>query len=195
VATGDKGQIGIQQAPVGEATRQLGATIIEVPSGTTTAPVPGAGNINVHSEWITQCGPDGTLCEVISGAALSTNRGLVAHVATSALPSGAATSARQDTQTTAIQNVETAVDDVNATAALRHNLFASLLKAEAVVGQEIRIDDISAGDLYIGRANDGTATSAASWEVARYYRDSAGKMLRARYRTSVVWDNRTAGWS
>lgn len=59
---------------------------------------------------------------------------------------------------------------------------------------EIRFDDIVAGDLYIGEAPDGTATSAASWKVVRYYRTATGLLTRLRYRTGVVWDSHTSGW-
>lgn len=81
-----------------------------------------------------------------------------------------------------------------ASLALRHNAAASLAKAELAVGQELRFDDVSAGDLYLGRAPDGTATADAAWEVFRYYRTAVGAITRGRYRTGVAWDNRTAGW-
>lgn len=74
--------------------------------------------------------------------------------------------------------------------------FKRLAKAEPMAGEELRFDDISAGDLYIGAAPDATATSSASWKVCRYYRDAAtGNILRARYRVGVAWDARTAGWT
>ena len=77
---------------------------------------------------------------------------------------------------------------------LRSSRVASLLKAEAGGGEELRFDDVSGGDLYIGRAADGTLTAAASWEVVRYYRTSTGVITRARYRTGVAWDLRDQGW-
>lgn len=70
--------------------------------------------------------------------------------------------------------------------------FARLLKFEPLAGEEIRRDETVTDD-YHGAAPDGTATSAASWRVARFYK-SAGLITRVRYRTGVVWDNRTAGW-
>lgn len=73
--------------------------------------------------------------------------------------------------------------------------FTSLVQAQAVPGEEIRIDDVSGGDLYHGRAADDVDTAAAAWEVVRFYRDATGQISRVRYRTDVVWDNRTAGWT
>lgn len=76
----------------------------------------------------------------------------------------------------------------------RSNAFATLLNAQAIVGQEILMDDILAGDLYIGRNADSASQAAATWEVVRIYRTSAGITTRIRYRSGVVWNNRTAGW-
>lgn len=77
------------------------------------------------------------------------------------------------------------------------SLFTSLVQAQAAPGQEIRIDDIQAGDLYHGRAADGADTAAIVWEVARLYRDGTGTVIRIRYVSGVAWDQRTnAGlWS
>lgn len=78
----------------------------------------------------------------------------------------------------------------------RNNAFATLINAQPRnLADELRLDDIAGGDLYIGRAPDTTATSAASWEVVRIYRTATGATTRIRYRTGVVWDNRTAGWT
>lgn len=77
----------------------------------------------------------------------------------------------------------------------RHNLFASLIKYEAQPGEELRADDITAGDRYHGRAADGASTAAAVWEVVRFYRTTTGEIIRTRYRTGVEWDSRTAGWT
>lgn len=75
------------------------------------------------------------------------------------------------------------------------SLFTALVQAQAVPGEEIRLDDVAGGDLYHGRAADGSATSTAAWEVIRFYRDASGRILRIRYRSDVVWDSRTAGWT
>lgn len=71
----------------------------------------------------------------------------------------------------------------------------SLTQAQIGVGEELRIDDVSGGDLYHGRAPDSTATSDASWEVVRIYRDPVTAIVtRVRYRSGVAWDARAAGW-
>lgn len=74
------------------------------------------------------------------------------------------------------------------------NSMASLIKFEAQPGEELRVDDVIGGDRYHGRAVTGTATSAASWEVVRFERDATGGILRTRYRSAVVWDDRDQGW-
>jgi len=72
--------------------------------------------------------------------------------------------------------------------------FTSLTQAQAAVGQEIRIDDVAGGDLYHGRAIDGTATSTALWEIVRMYRDaSTATIQRIRYVSGVAWDDRLSG--
>ena len=71
--------------------------------------------------------------------------------------------------------------------------FTSLLKFEPVPGQEIRADETTT-DRYHGRAEDGTATDSAVWEVVRFYKNANGDIVRARYRTGVAWDSRTSGW-
>lgn len=76
------------------------------------------------------------------------------------------------------------------------NRFKTLLKFEAVIGEELRADDVVGGDLYHGRAPDGTATSTAPWEIVRFYRDSlTGNVTRTRYRLSGSWDSRSSGWT
>lgn len=70
--------------------------------------------------------------------------------------------------------------------------FTRILKFEPIVGEEIRRDETLTDD-YHGVAPDGSLTSAAVWSVARFYK-TAGLITRVRYRTGVVWDNRTAGW-
>lgn len=73
--------------------------------------------------------------------------------------------------------------------------FDRIAKARAVAGEELRFDDVAAGDLYIGVAADGAATGAAVWGVVRYYRTAAGAITRQRWRTSVTWDDRATGWT
>ena len=73
--------------------------------------------------------------------------------------------------------------------------FDRIAKARAVVGEELRFDDVIGGDLYIGAAPEGTATSAASWDVVRYYRTAAGAITRQRYQTGIAWDDRATGWT
>lgn len=74
------------------------------------------------------------------------------------------------------------------------NAFATLLKFEPAVGEELRREELTT-DSYHGRAPDGTTTATAAWEVVRLYKDAAGEIVRARYRTGVAWDNRAAGWT
>jgi hypothetical protein len=125
------------------------------------------------------------------------------------LPAGAATAAKQlpDGHNVAISNfpatqpISVAALPLPAGAATAAGVaalapaFDTLLNFRASPGQELRADDVSGGDRYHGRANDGAATSAASWEVVRFYRDSGGNITRTRYRTGVAWDDRAAGWS
>lgn len=75
---------------------------------------------------------------------------------------------------------------------LERNEFGSLIKFEANTNEELRSDDISLGDLYHGRAVDGTATSVASWEVIRFYRTTSGLITRVRYKSGISWDNRAS---
>jgi hypothetical protein len=83
------------------------------------------------------------------------------------------------------------------TLGLRSNLFASLLKFEAQIGEELRADDIVGGDRYHGRAPDGTAEDDAAWEVVRFIRDVQANILRVQYRSDLAWDDRTnpTNWS
>lgn len=72
--------------------------------------------------------------------------------------------------------------------------FHKLLKLEPKAGEEIRRDETNTDD-YHGAAPDGTATSAAAWKVCRIYKTvGQGSIVRVRYRTGVVWDDRAAGW-
>lgn len=75
---------------------------------------------------------------------------------------------------------------------IERNEFGSLIKFEANTNEELRSDDISLGDLYHGRAVDGTATSVASWEVIRFYRTTSGLITRVRYKSGISWDNRAS---
>lgn len=103
-------------------------------------------------------------------------------VASLPLPTGAATESTLSAAKTDLDN--------------RNNAFATLINAlPNTTAQEIRMDDIAGGDLYLGRNADNAATSAATWEVVRIYRTATGATTRIRYRTGVVWDNRTAGWT
>ncbi len=76
----------------------------------------------------------------------------------------------------------------------RGNAFATLLNAQALPGQELRLDDAIGGDLYLGRNDDLAATADQTWEVVRVYRTATGLTTRIRYRTGVAWDAHTAGW-
>lgn len=73
------------------------------------------------------------------------------------------------------------------------NDFTRILKFEPRVGEEIRRDETTTDD-YHGVAADGTLTSSATWSVVRFYK-TAGLIVRVRYRTGVVWDSRTVGWT
>jgi len=67
--------------------------------------------------------------------------------------------------------------------------FTSLTQAQADPGYEVRIDDIDNGDLFHGRALDGTDTAKPVWEVVRMYR--RGLLIeRLRYRIAIAWDDR-----
>lgn len=71
--------------------------------------------------------------------------------------------------------------------------FTSLIQVQAAPGQEIRIDDIASGDLYHGRAPDRASTSAPVWEIVHFYRDADATILRIRYVSAAIWDDRTSG--
>jgi hypothetical protein len=77
-----------------------------------------------------------------------------------------------------------------ATLAALSSPFARLLKFEPAVGEEIRRDETATDD-YHGAAPDGTATSAASWRVARFRKNASGLIVRVQYRTGIAWDDRT----
>lgn len=70
--------------------------------------------------------------------------------------------------------------------------FTRLLKFEPSAGEEIRRDEGLTDD-YHGAAPDGSATTAPVWDVVRFYK-TGGLVVRARFRTGVVWDNRMSGW-
>lgn len=69
--------------------------------------------------------------------------------------------------------------------------FKRIAKAEPAVGEELRFDDISAGDLYIGAAVALTATATAIWSVVKYSRTATGVITRCQFKDSIAWDNRT----
>ena len=48
-------------------------------------------------------------------------------------------------------------------------------------------------DIYVGVAVDGSATSAAVWDVVRAYFTS-GLPVRKRLKTAIKWDDRAVGW-
>lgn len=63
--------------------------------------------------------------------------------------------------------------------------------------EEARYDipaDLTSSSIYIGVATDGTATSAASWNIVRVYFDGNKKPSRLRIQQSISWDNRATGW-
>lgn len=72
--------------------------------------------------------------------------------------------------------------------------FSRVAKANPSIGEELRFDDISAGDLYIGAAVDSTAEATLAWDVCRYYRTATGVITRCRFRSGIAWGNRTVGW-
>lgn len=54
---------------------------------------------------------------------------------------------------------------------------------------------LSNASIYAGIAPDGTATSAASWKVARIYHDANGNPSRMRIKQGalIAWDDRAVG--
>lgn len=109
-----------------------------------------------------------------------------------------ATEEKQDTANTSLASILSKIIAAPSTEAKQDDLIAQasdfkrLLKFEPVAGEEIRRDETLTDD-YHGAAPDGTATSVASWKVCRFYK-TLGKIVRVRYRTDVVWDDRTVGW-
>lgn len=79
---------------------------------------------------------------------------------------------------------------VDKEATSRQNPFASLVKFECYPTEELRADDVKAGDRFHGRALSGTATSSTAWEIVRFYRSATGDVLRLIYRTGTSWDDR-----
>lgn len=71
--------------------------------------------------------------------------------------------------------------------------FKRLLKFEPAVGEELRSENLDT-DRYHGAAPDGTATSSATWDVVRFYKDASKNIVRVRFRSGVAWDDRAAGW-
>jgi hypothetical protein len=67
--------------------------------------------------------------------------------------------------------------------------FASLIKYEAGVDQELRSEEV-VDARYHGRALDGSATSAALWEIVKFDRDGDKEIVRTRYLSGQIWDDR-----
>lgn len=70
--------------------------------------------------------------------------------------------------------------------------FTRLLKFEPSAGEEIRRDETPTDD-YHGAAPDGSNTANPVWDVVRFYK-TATLITRVRFRTGIVWDNRSSGW-
>ena len=80
----------------------------------------------------------------------------------------------------------------------RNNAFATLINAQPrSVVDEIRMDDVAGGDLFLGRNVENTATSATSWEVVKISRTATGLTTRIQYQDGISWDDRAAAgnWS
>lgn len=67
--------------------------------------------------------------------------------------------------------------------------FASLIKYEAGVTQELRSEEVSDAR-YHGRALSGSATADAVWEIVKFDRDGDREIVRTRYLAGQVWDDR-----
>lgn len=100
--------------------------------------------------------------------------------------------------------VQAVTDELGDHATDKYETWASLkvLNGDASVIDEVRRDDANDNATlysYHGRAPDGTATAAASWEVMRFTHLVAGDssaVARIQYLTGVAWDDRdSAGWS
>lgn len=79
--------------------------------------------------------------------------------------------------------------------------FSRILEKRFMDFEEVRYDipntnaGLTNGNIYIGIAEDGSATSAAVWTVVRFYFNAARKPSRSRIRKLVAWDDRAIGWS
>lgn len=63
--------------------------------------------------------------------------------------------------------------------------------------EEVRYDipgTLANGQIYVGVAPDGTATSTASWDVVRTDFDANANPTRDRIQKGIAWDSRTTGW-
>lgn len=72
-----------------------------------------------------------------------------------------------------------------------------ILQKEFADDEEVRYEipaTLASGDIYIGVADDGTATSAELWNVVRIYFDANENPTRLRLQTAIAWDNRAVGW-
>lgn len=48
--------------------------------------------------------------------------------------------------------------------------------------------------VYVGKAPQGTLTSAVAWTVQRLTYDASARLILVEVRSGVVWDNRAVGW-
>lgn len=97
----------------------------------------------------------------------------------------------------ALRNAFDAIATETTLAGLVSSRFYRLLNQNIVDGHEMRTALQESGDPnsnYFGEAPDGTATSAASWNVLRIYISSTtGKPTRWRTVTGAVWDTAITG--
>lgn len=90
------------------------------------------------------------------------------------------------------------VDNVISVSPVSADEFSRIKNKEFADTEEVRYEipaSLVSASIYTGVAADGTATSAAAWTVIRSYFDANGNPERERIRASVVWDNRTSGWT
>lgn len=78
--------------------------------------------------------------------------------------------------------------------------FSRILERRFKDTEEVRYDIptdalLADGSIYLGVADDGTATSAEEWTIVRIYFDSQKLPTRSRIRKLVAWDDRATGWT
>lgn len=107
--------------------------------------------------------------------------GVDVDVTRSALPTGAATSAKQDTLAAEFTSEFTRIKEkrFKDTEEVRHDIPVSLIS----------------GQIYTGKAPAGSATSATVWDIVRVDFDASGNPSRERIQTGIAWDSRTSGWT